>query len=655
MLQSIRDRSQGWLTGSIVAIICITFAFWGVHSYTGSSGTSDVVAKIDGHKIQQTDLNSTYQRLHQQQQMQLGAAFVMDQKQEVQLKRQALNQLIMTYILSQAAVQAGYRVTPDEVGAALINIPMFQVDGRFSRERFNEVLSNILYTENGFLADLKTTMLINQVRAGFLNSAFTLPSDITTAAKLVNQKRDLTYFIIPIERFNKQIQISEKDAQAYYKQHQADFTAPEQVSVEYIQLSLAQIAAQQHFSDDQLKQFYQNNLTSFTVPERWHVAHILVKVPEDATPQQVAEAKAKIDSIAQRLRAGGNFAQLAQDYSDDVLSARNGGVIDWFGPGMTDPSFEKAVAGLKQIGVLSPPVRHKLGFSVIKLIGDEKAQVESFEKAKDRVKKAFAQQKAEQVFADATDKLANLTYANPGSLSVAAKTLDLPIQATSLFGHQGGKDQITANPKVIDAAFNAEVLQGNNSNVVELDPNTLIVLRIKQHVPSALLSFDKVQDQVMQKLKFQTAKQQTQQLGQELLQQLQKGKSSEQVARQANFLLQVINGVGRFDNRVPGAVLRAAFRMPHPQGKILASEGFSLPNGDYALLTVTAVHDGSLGLNAAAQRRLYREELENGFGQLDYALYVRGLLSKTKIDFKGLKDKGFTVASNTTDNELSDN
>lgn len=645
MLQSIRDKSQGWLTGVIVTLICVTFAFWGVHSYVGGNANTDVVAKINGHTIQQSDLNSTYQRLRQQQQMQLGAAFVIDQKREMLLKRQALNQLVMTYVLSQAAAKAGYRVTSDEVGAALLNIPMFQVDGRFSRERFNEVLSNILYNENTFLADLKTTMLINQVRAGFLDSAFSLPNDIVTAAKLVNQKRDLAYFIVPLERFSKQIQISENDALAYYKQHQADFTAPEQVGVEYIQLSLAQIAAQQHSNDAQLLQFYQNNLSNYTIPARWHVAHILVKVPDDAAPQQVAEAKAKIDGIAQRLRAGGNFAQLAQDFSDDVMSARNGGVLDWFGPGMTDPAFEKAVTGLKQIGDLSLPVRTKYGFSVIKLIDNEKPQVVPFAKVRDRVTKAYAQQQAEQVFADASDKLANLTYANPGSLSAAAKALGLVVQTTPVFSHQGGKDQITANPKVIDAAFTPEVLQGNNSNVVELDPDTLVVLRVKQHIPASLQPFEKVRDQVVQLLKTQTAKQQAQAMGQQLLQQLQQGKSSEEVARQASLPLQVIKDVGRFDSRVPGSVLSAAFRTPRPHDSTSSSNGFSLSNGDYALLTVKAVHDGALGTNAAMQQRIYREQLENGFGQLDYALYVKGLITKAKLDFKGFK--GFTVNTDT--------
>jgi len=639
MLQSISDRSQGWLAGTIIALVCITFAFWGVHSYLDSSGASgDVVAKVNGESLHEADLNTAYQRLRQQQQMQLGSAFVIDQKMETELKRQALNQMVITHVLMQAAAKEGYRVTSDEVGAALLSIPMFQVDGRFSRDRFNEVLNNILYTENTFLADLQTTMLINQVRSGIIDSAFSLPNDIAAAIKLINQKRDLAYLVIPAQRFLNGAQISDAQALDYYNQHKTEFTTPEQVSVEYLELSLPQLAAQLNFTDAQLMQFYQNNLNNYTSPQRWHVAHILIRLPENALPQQVVAAQARIDALAQRLKAGESFAKLAQAYSDDPSSAKNGGVLDWFSPGMIDSAFEKTVSGLKQIGDVSAPVRTKYGFSIIKLIDQQAPQVQPFAKVRDQVQKALAQQQAEQTFADKSDKLTNLTYANPNSLDVAAKALGLSVQTTSLFSRQGGKDQITANPKVVDAAFSSDVVQGNNSDAISLDPDTVLVLRAKQHVPGSLQPFATVKDQIVQQLKTIAAQQQAQTVGQQLLQKMQQGATTADIAQQANAAWQTVNNAGRFDSRLPGAVLNAAFRTQRPgSDNKPTSNGFKLPNGDYALLSLTAVHDGTLGCNAAAQERIYREELENGFGQLDYALYVKSALAKAKIDIKNNK------------------
>lgn len=638
MLQSIRDKSQGWLAGGIIGLVCITFAFWGIHSYlTESNAPTAVIAKVNGQTIQQAELNAAYQRLRQQQQAQLGASFVIDQKIENQLKKQALNQLIMSRVLSQAAAKDGYRITPDEVGTALLSIPMFQVDGRFSRERFNEVLNNILYNENTFLAELQTTMLINQVRAGIIDSAFTLPGDIAAAAKLVNQKRDIGYLIIPSNRFFNTIQITPSQAQEYYQQHKDEFTSPEQVSIEYLKLSLSQIASQLHFTEAQLLQFYQNNLNNYTLPERWHVAHILVKVSEHVSSSEVANAQTKINGIAARLKAGEAFATLAQQYSDDVVSAKNDGVLEWFNPGMVDPAFEKATASLKQIGDISSPVRTKYGFSIIKLIGMETPQVSPFAKVKDQVEKALAQQQAEQSFTDASDKLSNLTYANPNSLEIAAKALGLQVLATESFSKKGGRDQITANPKVIDAAFKSDVLQGNNSDVISLDPDTLVVVRVKQHLPAKLQSFNQVEGTVTQLLKIKAAAQQAKNMGQQLLQDLKQGKDAGQLANQTNLTWQTVNNIGRFDTRIPGLILNAAFRAPRPSPKLAGSEGFSLPNGDFVLMSVIAVHDGDLGKNPAVQQRIYREELENSFGQLDYSLYVRGMLNNAKVDIKNAK------------------
>lgn len=638
MLQSIRDKSQGWLSTAIIGLICITFAFWGIHSYiSGGNGAPDIVAKINGQAIHQADLNTAYQRLRMQQQMQLGAAFTIDQKIEQQLKQQALNQLVMTRVLSHAAAKEGYRVTADEVGSALLSIPMFQVDGRFSRERFNEILNNILYTENGFLTELQTAMLINQVRAGFVNSAFSLPQDIATAIRLVNQKRDFSYLILPANHFSKDVNISEDQALAYYKQHQAQFVAPELMSAEYIELSLPQIAARLHFSDAQLMQFYNNNLNSYTVPERWQVAHILVKLPQAASVEQIAAAQNKINAIANRLKSGESFAQLAQTESDDTTSAKNGGVLDWITPGMSDPSFEKAVSALKQVGDTSLPIRTKYGFSIIKLIGFTKPQVQPFAKVREQVEKAIAQQQADQVFADSSEKLSNLTFANPASLGVAAKTLDLAIQNTDLFSRRGGKDHITANPKIIDAAFSSDVLHGNNSAVITLDPDTLVVLRLKQHIPAHMQTFAQVRDEVTKLLTTQAEQKQAMQAGQQVLQQLQAGKNKDELVQQLGLSWQVATNAARFDSKVPGVILNTAFRLPRPTTAAASNNGFSLPSGDYAVISVSAVRDGEPGKNSIVQQRAYREELENSFGQLDYSLYVRGILSKAKVDIKSIK------------------
>lgn len=643
MLQSIRDRSQGWLTTVILSLVCLAFVLWGIQSYLESSGKGEAIAKVNGHSIQQADLNATYERLRQQQQRELGADFVVDAKVEAQLKKQALNQLIMGQILANAAVKEGYRVTQTDVDMALLSIPAFRVNGQFSRERFSEVLNSMMYSEQSFIADLKTTMLVNQVRSGFIESEFALPREVEAAVKLINQKRDLGYLVVPASRFINAVKVSDAEALAYYQQNKEKFATPEQVSIEYIELSLAKIAANVHFTDAQLKQAYQENLGNYTRPVRWHVAHILVKLPEGATSQEIAAAKNKIDSIAQRIRAGESFAKLAESDSDDHMSAKNGGELDWFSPGMIDPSIEKVVVKLKQPGEVSEPTRTKYGFSLLKLLDEQKPEILPFEKVRAQVEKTLSQQQAEREFANSTDKLSNLTYSNPGSLDVAAKELGVQVKTTDFFertvgqGQNNNRDQVTANPKVLVAAFNPEVLQGNNSDVIDLNPSTLIVLRMKQHKPASLKPFAAVRNDVMQELKKQAAEQKARAVGEDLLQHLRQGNSGQSLAKQANLTWQTVSGASRYGKQASTAILNAAFHVPRPTNQGPSTFGFRLPNGDYAVLAVTAVQDGDFAKTANRERQIYAEELQNGFGQLDYALYVQQLISKAKVVTKDQK------------------
>ncbi len=633
MLQSIRDKSQGWLAWTFVIVICLTFGLWGIHSYLASGITDNVAAKVNGHEIPIPVLNSAYERLRQQRQMQMGADFSLSPSAEASLKQQALQQLIVSNILTYAAISNGFRVTDDQVNEALLRIPAFQVDGQFSRDRFQEILGSLLYNENQFLDDMRAQMLVNQMQGGFVNTEFTTPNEVNTAIKLVNQKRDISYLIVPTSRFTKDIQVNNADIKNYYQQHQSEFQSPEQVSINYLMLSLPTIKTGLHFDQTKLQQFYEDNIDSYMSPQKWHVAHILAKIPAQATPEQIAAAQSKINNIANQLAAGKDFSELAKEYSDDTVSAGKGGDLDWYSQGTFDPVFEKAVTNLHNIGDVTAPVKTRYGYSIIKLLGIQKPQTLPFTQVQAQVQSALAQQQAEQIFADANDKLSNLTYANPNTLDIAAKTLGLQIQSTNLFSRDGDKTGLTANPKVIAASFSSDVLaQGNNSDVITIDPNTVIVLRIKQHKTAALLPFEEVQTIIKNKLAGQLAKQKAKALGQQILTALQNNPSSANtIANQYSLSWQTDNNAGRYDSRVDAAILHEAFSILRPMNNKPSLAGFDLPSGDYSIISLNGVTDGVIPPAGNIQLRVFQEEIENTLGHLDYELYVRNLLDHAKI------------------------
>lgn len=642
MLQHIRERSQGIIASVIIGLVCFTFIFWGVHSYLSTGGTNNVVATVNGTNITSQLMAEAYERLRIQQQMQLGADWALNPQVEIQLKTRALNQLVLSTLLSQAAEKQGFRITERQIDTTLANMPAFQINGQFSRERFQEILAATLYTEPAFLSALGKDLIISQVQSGYTNTNFALPNEVNKIIQLVGQKRDIGYFIIPKELFLKNTHISETQALAFYNQHKDQFLSPEQVSVDYLELSVPQLAKDLHFTPAEVQQFYKENIDTYTQPKRWHVARILFRLPPDVTPQQTNAIESKANLLLQRLHNGENFEKLTQQFSEDN-TAKQGGDIGWIVQGSLPPDLEKAINALKP-GQYSPLVRSNDGFNIIKLIETQDGKILPFDQVKAKAEQALATQKAQQLFSEKADKLSNLTYANPTTLDIAAKALDLPIQHTPFFSRQGGKEGISANPKVGIAAFNPDVLvRGNNSDAIEINPETIIVIRVANHQPIAPLPYASVKDQIILGLKTKAAQQTALTRGLSWLQAIHDGKDPATIAMSNNLKWENKDGVGRFDSKFNSAILAFAFRIPRPDSKHpVSAAGMLLPSGDYAVITVRGVHDGSeqsFGNFAKQESHIYQEQLENDYGQLDYQFYVQGLLKNAKVTIKRLPER----------------
>ncbi len=240
MLQSIRDRTQGWITSTVIGLLIIVFALWGIHGYLelNAGRNNKVVAKIAGQTLLQSDFDKAYQRVYQQARDHLGEKFSNnDEELTQQLRQQTLQKWETTQVLFQAALQSKYRIGQALIDSVLLQIPAFQSEGHFSVGQFYNVLHALSYTKPQFLTDIKKTLLINQVQQGITQSAFALPQDINNYIKYIHQKRDFAYLIIPRSKFLDQQLPSDSKIFAYYQQNKQIFSQPEQASIEYIQLS----------------------------------------------------------------------------------------------------------------------------------------------------------------------------------------------------------------------------------------------------------------------------------------------------------------------------------------------------------------------------------------------------------------------------------
>ena len=128
-------------------------------------------------------------------------------------------------------------------------------------------------------------------------------------------------------------------------------------------------------------------------PGEIKVAHIMKVIPRNANKEMQDKAKNEIDSIYVLLQNGEDFATLAEKFSDDRNSARNGGELKWFGTGRMIPEFAEAAFAIPENGKYSKPVRTRVGWHIIKRI--DKRDIKPYDEQKeDLIKKVSNSQRA---------------------------------------------------------------------------------------------------------------------------------------------------------------------------------------------------------------------------------------------------------------------
>jgi len=132
---------------------------------------------------------------------------------------------------------------------------------------------------------------------------------------------------------------------------------------------------------------YQANRERYRQAEQVDASHILVAVNEQRSD---SEALARAEQVKRDLDAGGDFAELARDTSDDPGSAEAGGRLGFFGRDQMVQPFEEA-AFASAIGEVTEPVRSDFGYHLILVHERHEARQLAFEEVRADIEAEFAQ------------------------------------------------------------------------------------------------------------------------------------------------------------------------------------------------------------------------------------------------------------------------
>src|SRR5450830_1757947 len=620
MLQNIRDNSQGWIAKTIIGVIVALMALTGFDAIFRATSTSQDAAKVNGDEITQTELSQAVDMQRRQLMQQLGKDFDASLLDEKMLRESALKGLIDRKLLLQGAEKSKFAFSEGALDQVILQTPEFQVDGKFSSDRFDQVIRQLGYGRMQFRQMLAQEMLIGQIRAGLAGSGFVTDAQVLAFARLEKQTRDFASLNVPVDL--SAVKLTDDEVKAYYDKHAKEFMTPDQVVVDYLELKKSSFFDQVTVKDEDLQAQYQKETSNLA--EQRRAAHILIEVNDKVND---AQAKAKIEEIQQRLAKGEHFDALAKEFSQDPGSASHGGDLGFAGPGVYDPAFEKALYALTKDQV-SGPVRSEFGYHLIKLLGVEAPQVPTFASLKDKLTRELKTQQVEQRFVEATKQLEDASF-EASDLAQPAQDLKLTVHTSAPFGREGGEG-VAANRAVVTAAFSPEVLdEGANSTAIELDPETIIVLRAKEHLKPTQLPLESVSAAIRTQMTKERASAAAKAHADEMIASLRDGKTplNQPIDGQA---WKVTAAATRSQEAIDPVVLQALFRMPKPAAK------------DKPTFTTVTLADGSLvivrlnSVNEAAapsddEKAQYRRFLASRVGQQDFAAYRKQLETKAEI------------------------
>jgi peptidyl-prolyl cis-trans isomerase D len=575
-------RTKKRLMQVILALIMLPFAFFGIDSYFRFREGAEAVATFGSHQITQQEFGQELRERQEMLQNLSGGQADFAQLDNPELRYAVLDNMIRQRLLLERAQRLGMTVSERQLQAAINEIPAFQENGRFSYAQYERLLRAQNMTPVQFEARLRQQIIMQQLDDAFVDSNFVSRRVAERVTRIAEQEREVSYAVIPADRFLPEVKLEADAAQKYYESRQEQFRIPEQVRVEYVTLSMDDLVARAKVDAAELKKYYEEHRQQFEVKESRRASHILILVD----PAGGAEAKQKARAVAEQIHEQAkqnpdSFAELARKHSQDPGSAEQGGDLGFFTHGSMVKAFDDAVFRMRP-GEVAGPVESEYGYHIIRLTDVRAGRAPAREEAAAQIEADLKKQIASRQYAELAEKFNNVAFEQSESLKPAAELLGAPVRTSGWITRGQAQEAALNHPRLLQAIFSEEVLNDRrNTEAVEVSRGTLVAARVLERKPATLRPFEEVRDEIVTLLTRQRAAQFAAQHGRQEIENLKEDKPSQ-------LKFSAPQRVTRADAKgLPDHVMVSAFKAA--VSGLPSYAGVEGPKGDYIVVKVTRV------------------------------------------------------------------
>jgi peptidyl-prolyl cis-trans isomerase D len=621
MLNVMRKNAGSWVIKAILIAIVIVFIFWGVGSFRQQQGGR--VALVNGQTITYDEYLKTYSSMVENLKLRFGEGLNDDMIKMLNVKQEALNQLINNQLLLEEALRLKFDVSKEELAEAIRGIEVFHTNGSFDSRLYQRVLNHYQRSPEQFESLQKESMLIDQLKKFVYGGVKVSDQEALEWYQWNHTAVKIDYALFEPDRY-KGIQPTEDEINRYFGEHKTAYKTDPQVKVRYVVINSDAFKQKASFKDEEVAEYFEDNSEEFIVPKTVEARHILIRLPEEAVAEVVEEKRKKAIEIMKMAKSGKDFSELAKTYSEGP-DKTNGGYLGTFKFGDMILPFSDRAFSMKA-GEISEPVRTQFGWHIIKVEKVNEETRKTFSEVEKDIRRKLAEKYADQAAYAEAESVYNESL-DVNDLSQIAEKKKLKLTTSDFFSKTGPATGIAQPAKFASTAFNLEMME--ISDVLSLDGNYYIIQlidKMEEKIPELKDVTEKVKNDVIQNKQREAAEKEAK----ELLERLKKQPVDHEKKTEAQF--HTTGFFKRFDP-IPDVgnekgVIDAAFKLsksnPYPENIVKGSKG------DYVIcLKDRKIPDpaGFKNEKTEIEKKLLEQKRSNAFNALVTQLRQKGEIS----------------------------
>lgn len=582
MLQSMREGAKSPWVLVIIGLIVLSFVLTGAESLT-FGGSQSGAAKVNDREISFNELQFAIEQQRRQLTEIYGDQLDPSLLDDDLLRPGVLNNLVDRALLEDYAVSLGITASPEAIRRSIISNPAFEVDGSFSADYYRDILRSNGLTTDQYRAEQSGTDQLVKLESIIGDADFITSVEAKAAIDVVVERRDVRFLVIPDTALSSQYQVNETAISEYYEANKALFAQPERLTVEFVELNPSQFVLP--VDEAELQSQLADALADYETKAQSEVAHILLVQNDDETDQAYAE---RIKVVGARLAADEDFAAIAADASDDIGSSFVGGDLGFTDGSVFPDAMEEAIASL-EVGGISTAVTTDAGTHFILVKSRSAAEQVPDELLRAEITESLQTAQTQRDLLIAVDELRELVFTSSG-LEAAAQELGLVMATSQPFSRDQGEG-LFSEASLRNAAFSDDVLvDGNNSDVIELSGSRFVALAVKKQLPEGTKPLAEVRSSISAQLTSEAQDRAMTTLVDEVNASLAAGETLEAISTAKGYEWRVELAATRQNVNLPSSVLQSAFSKRSADTETVSA--VRLDDQSYALVQLARTQPG---------------------------------------------------------------